>query len=42
MTNRVKYSKKFKLHAISLALQQGYERKAAAESDIVKQMHTPD
>lgn len=32
MTTRVKYSKEFKLDAISLVLEQGYERNAAAES----------
>ncbi|MCE3045204.1 transposase [Legionella sp. 16cNR16C] len=31
MTKRAKYSKEFKLDAISLVLAQGYERKAAAE-----------
>jgi len=30
--SRVKYSKEFKLDAISLLLEQGYERKTAAES----------
>ncbi|KTC70063.1 transposase IS911 [Legionella birminghamensis] len=32
MSKRAKYSKEFKLEAISLVLEQGYERKAAAES----------
>lgn len=30
--SRIKYSKEFKLDAISLVLEQGYERKTAAES----------
>lgn len=32
MATRVKYSKEFKLDAVSLVLEQGYERKTAAES----------
>lgn len=32
MTKRIKYSKEFKLDAISLVLEQGYERKSASES----------
>lgn len=32
MTKRIKYSKEFKLDAVSLVSEQGYERKAAAES----------
>lgn len=32
MTKRVKYSKEFKLDAVSLVEKQGYERKTAAES----------
>jgi len=32
MSIRVKYSKEFKLDAVSLVLEQGYERKVAAES----------
>ncbi len=36
MSTRVKYSKEFKLDAVSLVLEQGYERKTAAESLGVK------
>lgn len=36
MSTRVKYSKAFKLDAVSLVLEQGYERKTAAESLGVK------
>ncbi|CAM4499268.1 MAG: IS3 family transposase ISLpn7 [Legionella sp.] len=36
MLTRVKYSKEFKLDAVSLVLEQGYERKTAAESLGVK------
>jgi transposase len=32
MTKRIKYSKEFKLDAVSLVSEQGYERKAASES----------
>lgn len=36
MSTRVKYSKEFKLDAVNLVLEQGYERKTAAESLGVK------
>ncbi len=36
MPKRVKYSKEFKLDAINLVLEQGYDRKAASESLGVK------
>lgn len=38
MTKRVKYSKEFKLDGISLVSEQGYERKAAAESLGIKKI----
>ena len=38
MSTRVKYSKEFKLDAVNLVLEQGYERKTAAESLGVKAM----
>lgn len=36
MSTRVKYSKEFKLDAVSLVLEQGYERRTASESLGVK------